>query len=428
MGSGSRQKGKTMKEKALQLYYYAFPLIATEATHYGADDAAGLEHFREFPDSSEKRVVKLNMDTLYSFAWTQLANTPYVVHVPKIDDRYYLFPIMDAYTNVVESIGTRTPDHADGDYILLYQDGPVPAGYENYEVIRLQDSLNSILLRIETRGKKDYKYINNYQDQFEFRPVFPEKVEPVPAATVAPAKFLEDISAEDFYTLFSKLSRVNHIRDENIKIIADEFGISDEKFDYNSLDPEKKTALENALKEGLDVIRFGDVDTSDMVISNGWYSKFTGIGTYGDDYFARASVAYHGWGANIPQDSAYASSIEELFADKKYKIHFESDGFPHAEYFWSLTLYGIPSQYPVPNKIDRFAINTYDVDDGIVEKNPDGSLDIIISRDEPSDPLERKNWLPAPENEDRFSLAIRIYWPDEFTLQGKWVAPVISEV
>lgn len=422
-----------LKKKALQLYIYAFPLIATEATHRGADDAGGFEHFRTFPDNTEKRIVRLNMDTLYSLAWTQLANTPYAVHIPGIKDRYYLFPVMDAYTNVVESIGTRTPERAEGDYLLLYQDDPVPEGFENYEVIRLKDSLNTILLRIETRGKKDYEYIHQYQDQFKIRPVYPEKVKPVLKASKAPAEYLEEVSAEEFFTLFAELSKENPVRDREISRAAEEFGITAGKFTYDSLSAEQKEALSYAVREGFRKVKNDTIDVENLVVSNGWVSKFSDIGNYGENYFARASTAYHGWGANLPQDSAYASIAKnfsggELSAAKKYQIHFEKDGFPHAEYFWSLTLYGTPSQYPVENKIDRYAINTYDVEDGIVEKNEDGSLDIIISREEPSSEKERKNWLPAPVNEDTFSLAIRIYWPDEFTLQGKWTAPVIREI
>ena len=421
-----------LEKKALQLYIYAFPLIATEATHFGADDAAGFEHYRAFPDNKVERVVKLNMDTLYSFAWTQLANTPYEVHIPRIDDRYYLFPIMDAYTNVVESIGTRTPDKADGDYILVYQDDPVPEGYENHRVIRLQDSLNSILLRIETRGKKDYNYINKYQDQFVFKPVYPEKVEKVPKPEMSPVSFLESVTARDFFTLFDRLAVVNPIKDAEIKKVADELGIGSGNFDYDSASDELKKALEYAVKDGFVRIDKAAEDMDVYVISNGWVSKFRNIGSYGTDYLARASTAYHGWGANIPQDSAYATRFlgpdgDMLRSDRKYKIRFEKDGFPHAEYFWSLTLYGADSQFLVKNKIDRFAINTYDVDDGIVETGEDGSLEIFISRDEPTDLREKINWLPAPADEDAFTLAIRIYWPDEFTLQGKWDAPIVTE-
>ena len=422
-----------LAEKAEQLYIFAFPLIATEVTHYGADDKAGLEHFRTFPDDKNERIVKMNMDTLYSLAWTQLANTPYAVHIPKIEDRYYLFPIMDAYTNVVESIGTRTPEKAEGDYILLYEDDPVPEGYENYQVIRLENSMNSVLLRIETRGKKDYDYINKIQDQFEFRPVYPEKVEPVPAPKKSPARFLETVSAREFFTLFDKLAVVNPIRDAEILGFAKEFGIGEGTLDFDELSADMKVALEEGAKTGFEKLNKGFFDVKDLIISNGWASKFKDIGTYGTNYLARASTAYHGWGANIPEDSAYASISSEMTGKaldptKKYRIRFEKDGFPHASFFWSLTLYGSVSQYPVKNKLDRFAINTYDVNDGLVELNEDGSLDIIVSKDEPTDPKEKKNWLPAPTDEPAYSLAIRIYCPDEFTLQGKWTAPVMTEI
>ncbi len=92
-----------LAKAAEELYLYGFPLIVTEATHRGSDDK-GLVHLREFPTEKITKVVKMNMDTLYSLGWTQLRNTPYVAHIPVITERYYLFPIMDAYTNVVESI------------------------------------------------------------------------------------------------------------------------------------------------------------------------------------------------------------------------------------------------------------------------------------------------------------------------------------
>ena len=74
-----------------------------------------------------------------------------------------------------------------------------------------------------------------------------------------------------------------------------------------------------------------------------------------------------------------------------------------------------------------YVINTYDVNDGRVKTNSDGSLDIYISRKRPSDPDKALNWLPAPKTEDHFSLVIRNYTPDKFTLEGKWIPPVVEE-
>ena len=95
--------------------------------------------------------------------------------------------------------------------------------------------------------------------------------------------------------------------------------------------------------------------------------------------------------------------------------------------FWSVTLYGEPSRYPVPNPIDRVAINTYDLENGNVRKNADGSLDIYISKNAPTGDAA-SNWLPAPTNEENFSLTIRIYYPDELTIRGEWEPPSITKI
>lgn len=424
-----------LTQKAKEIFTYAFPLIVTEATHWGSDDK-GFKHRRKFPDHNDKQVVKMNNDTLYSMAWTQLANTPYIIHIPEITERYYLFPILDAYTNVFESIGTRTPRRSAGDYIFLYGNEPVPAGYENYTVIRSEYSLNAILLRVETRGKKDYGTANKIQDSITIKPLYEERIEPVPESNgIIPAEYAVSVSAEEFFTLFAKLARVNPIKDKEILNAFELFGFVPEtgEFSYSALTDEQRYALEEGRKAALEDITSGRRPSAKTVLANNWRTIVGGIGVYGDDYLSRASVAYSGWGANIAEDSVYSVALTDIDGDAldnkhSYKLHFNADGFPHAAVFWSLTLYGEPSMYLVPNSIDRFAINTYDVNDSIVSKNGDGSLDIYISSHEPDDEKQKNNWLPSPENEENFSLAIRIYWPDEFTLQGKWNPPIISKI
>ncbi|MEE3392559.1 MAG: DUF1214 domain-containing protein [Lachnospiraceae bacterium] len=426
----SNKSVQTLSDKAEQIYIYAFPLVITEITRWGSKKN-GLEHYRTFPDDRTSKVVKLNLDTLYSIAFTSLAKTPYILHIPKIEDRYYLFPVMDAYTNVVESIGTRTPEWADGDYILLYQDSPVPAGFENYRVIRLKDSLNSILLRIETRGKKDYKYINELQDRFSLKALYPEKLEEVPPSKGAPALYIESLSPEDFFNLFHRLSVENPVRDGQIRSWIHEFGLDDEEFSFENIDSSLRQALIDGALSGFKKVSTSWPAAENIINSNGWESRFTDIGRYGNNYLARASVSLHGWGANIPEDSAYATASADTSGDpfdsaKKYKIHFKKDGYPHAAVFWSMTLYG--ERYLAENRIGRYSFNTYDLEDGRLVKNDDGSLDIYISREEPESAKEKTNWLPAPLHEDTFSVSIRIYWPDEVTLQGRWEGPVINEI
>ncbi|MBP5532356.1 MAG: DUF1254 domain-containing protein, partial [Lachnospiraceae bacterium] len=157
--------GKSFREAADNVFLFGFPLVVTEISRWGLD-GKGLVHKREFPDVKDQTIVKMNNDTLYSAVSTQLHKTPYIVYIPEINDRYYLFPIMDAYTNVVESIGTRTPEKNAGDYILLLEGSKIPEEYCSFRPIFLKNSLNSILLRIETRGRSDYEYIHSLQDKF----------------------------------------------------------------------------------------------------------------------------------------------------------------------------------------------------------------------------------------------------------------------
>ena len=67
--------------------------------------------------------------------------------------------------------------------------------------------------------------------------------------------------------------------------------------------------------------------------------------------------------------------------------------------------------------IDRFAIG----DREALHYNPDGSLDLIIQNEKPTNTA---NWLPVPK--ELFSLSFRLYWPREEILKGLWTPPAIT--
>lgn len=424
-----------LEQAAKEVFIYSLPLVLTELIHWGSDDK-GFLHCRTFPTGQDKRVTKLNMDTLYSYAWTQLANTPYLIHIPEIKDRYYLFPIMDAYTSVIYSIGTRTPELSHGDYIFLYRDTPVPKGYEDYRVLRSEDSLNSILLRIETRGKKDYAYVNALQDKIIIKPLDESKVKEVPSnEEIVPVEYLSKLSAQEYFTLFARLAKKNAIKDERMIGLFEKLGYQSgiSHLDFEALYPEQKMALQTGLEQGFAEISSQIGNTGKSILQNGWKTLTGEVGAFGKKYLERAATTWGGWGGNIVADTLYSttyhdSSLQPLKNSKCYKLHFQKDGFPRAAIFWSITLYGLESRYPVVNKLERYSFNSYDIEDGILERNPDGSLDIFISRTEPEGMLEKKNWVPAPQNEEGFSLSIRNYWPDQVSLEGKWEPPIIKSI
>jgi hypothetical protein len=64
--------------------------------------------FSKFPDADFRDVVRPNNDTYYTIAVLDLRAEPLVLYLPNSNGRYYLMPMMDAYTNVFFSPGKRT--------------------------------------------------------------------------------------------------------------------------------------------------------------------------------------------------------------------------------------------------------------------------------------------------------------------------------
>ncbi len=143
-------------------------------------------------------------------------------------------------------------------------------------------------------------------------------------------------------------------------------------------------------------------------------------------YAMRAMVAQGGLWGNHGYEAYYAWSFVDdsgnpLNGANSYVIHF--DELPPARAFWSLTMYSTPKYYLVKNQIDRFSIG--DRTPGLV-KNADGSLDLYLQRDEPSDPNQKANWLPTPDGD--FRPLVRIYLPEDSVLDGTYKLPPITKV
>ena len=75
----------------------------------------------------------------------------------------------------------------------------------------------------------------------------------------------------------------------------------------------------------------------------------------------------------------------------------------------------------VPNVIDRYSIGDRTPD---IVYGEDGSIEIFLQTEEPNDPVERANWLPAPEGS--FYLLTRHYSPQAPILTGDWVPPPVG--
>jgi hypothetical protein len=62
-----------------------------------------------YPTSAFRDVTDPNADALYTTGWIDVSKEPYVLSIiPDAQDRYYLFPMLDAWTTVFQVPGKRT--------------------------------------------------------------------------------------------------------------------------------------------------------------------------------------------------------------------------------------------------------------------------------------------------------------------------------
>ena len=423
-----------LKRLAREVYVYAYPLVLMDVTRQvmtAKTPVNTFEHKRAFPDASFTDVVSPNADTLYSSAWLDLSNGPVILSVPDEKGRYYLMPMLDAWTNVFQSPGKRTLGSEKRDFAIV---GPKWKGElpKNAEEIRSPTDMVWIIGRTQTNGKADYAAVAKIQDQYKLTPASRAskggKNAPTPAAGVdvktPPVEQVAKMDAKTFFTRVALLLPGNPPPKEDAAMIErmKKLGIvPGQPFDTSKLDAAAVNAIQEGAKSGLDaIVAAAKGSTGD--IRNGWTINWD-LGRYGTNYGLRAVTAYMGLGANAPEDAIYPytrldNGGRPLNGANKYVLHFDKGKLPPAEAFWSLTMYNEKHAF-VANPIDRFAIGSRDK----LASNADGSLDLYIQNDNPGKDKE-SNWLPAPK--DNFNVILRVYWPKQEMLDKRWEPPSIK--
>jgi hypothetical protein len=84
-------------------------------------------------------------------------------------------------------------------------------------------------------------------------------------------------------------------------------------------------------------------------------------------------------------------------------------------------MYDQPDSLLVANPINRYLLNSPMMPQ--FKKDADGGLTLLIQNESPGTDLE-SNWLPAPKGP--FSVIMRLYWPKDEALDGRWQAPPIE--
>ncbi|GAB0102105.1 DUF1254 domain-containing protein [Nocardia sp. JMUB6875] len=430
---------------AVQAYVYSYPLVTMEVTRRqqtnvpAPDPSLGVAPMNQLaplnflPDANFTKVVRPNVDTLYASMLFDVSKEPLIVSVPDMHGRYHLFPLLDMWTNVDAAPGSRTLGANVGAYKFAIVGpnfhGGLPEGVHEY---RLPTDSGWMLGRIMVDGPEDVPNVVAIQKEMSIVPLSAYGTAYTPPQTsethpdwpkdVEVAKYIHDLTPQQYWDLYYDSLSHNQPRPDDKPFLDKMATIGwtpDKKLDLGSLPAADRTRWEQAWPKALSQIEV--IPGKDEV--NGWKINRSGIGDYGTDYAGRASVDWVGLGANLPQDAIYpATTVDakntQLDSANPYVLHFAADQIPPVQGFWSLTMYNDRGFF-IDNPINRYAVRGEHL-----TKNPDGSVDIYVQRENPG-PAKESNWLPAPAS-GPFNLLLRTYWPGQPVIDGTWNPPAVT--
>ena len=436
----------------IDAYVYGYPLVTMEMTRRVMSNVEKPEgtrapmgqfvRMREYPSAAFRDVTAPNADTLYTTAWIDVGQEPWVLSLPDMHGRYYLFPLLDGWTDVFQVPGKRTTGTGPQTYAITGPGwkGKLPPGVKEY---KSPTAIVWLLGRIYCTGTpEDYAAVHQLQDEISLVPLsaYGKPYTP-PSGTVdasvdmktAVRKQVNALSADEYFNLLAKLMKANPPAPADapmLKKMAKLGIVPGQPFDSSKLGPIAKEAFDTVPKIANEKIMLWmkeGILAGDLKLEHGWVFT-TKTGLYGVNYIQRALITAIGLGANRPQDAVYPTSEGPSVAsaytgEKKYVMHFDKGQLPPAKGFWSLTMYD-KDYFFVQNPINRQSISARQN----LKSNDDGSVDLYIQNENPGADKE-SNWLPAPK--DKFILMMRLYWPDETApsiIDGTWNIPPVKVV
>jgi hypothetical protein len=426
-------------------YVYGFPLVmmdvtreVTTAASKSGEYAAPINQFgriRTYISPDFQNVVRISVNSLWSFAFIDLDQEPMIVTVPDVGDRYLVMQALNMWTDDFASVGTRTPATKSGDFLIAGPKwtGAAPSGIE--ATFRSSTRYAWILVQIAAASQADFPAINALQDKLKITPLsaWGKPYEPPPTTpvnpdidlTATPFDQVRLMTGEMYFRRLAMLLKDNppYSADSGMLTKLKLIGIEPGKdFDPSKLDAQVRKGLNEAPWNVWKLLAEGPYT---MSAANGWIIM-TNLGRYGADYDTRAFIAYAGLGALTSDDAVYPSAFidnkgQALDAAYKYVIHFPKDQLPpSAVNVWSISPYR--DNFYVRNTMNRYGI----LSSMPLKFNPDGSLDVYVQATSPG-PERESNWLPTPPS-GRFNLTIRVYQPVKAMLDGTYKLPPVTRM
>ena len=428
--AAAAQQTMAAQELLEQAYLYAFPLVLMDATRKVSTNTETPNstrapinqfiHAEKLADAASRAVVTPNVDTIYTQAFLDVGSEPMLYGVPQTD-RFFNVQVLDAWTNTAAVL------EAPGLYAITRSDwqGELPEGVQRIDV---PTTRVWTIARIVLSGQEDLPNVRAIQDKMQLMPLSAYQMDrwTAPAGTYDPAydfvpvQHVLALSPQEFFDTANQLMETNPPAAADAPILQELAALHvgpGEKFD------DKALGLFSGLRWKLMLLQLKGKLKAEAVNyaqqMGQWIYYGDPIGDFGTAYTYRAMVALMGLGANTTDVAIYPKTDVDstgavLTGKKTYTLHIEAEPPTKEKGFWSVTAYG-EDDFLIDNAIDRYCVN----DRSGLHRNPDGSIDIILSKEAPEDTT---NWLPVGEGD--FHLFLRIYKPDTAALKG-WQPPVV---
>jgi hypothetical protein len=441
-----KEKGE-VKAIAEEAFIYGFPMVMNYGVVYETYiDKASSQYkcpFNQLYNTArvftpkDTAVVTPNSDTPYSFFCADLRAEPVVFTVPEIEKgRYYSVQLVDFYTFNFGYVGSRTTGNKAGSYMIAGPSwkGDKPEGID--KLFRCETEFGFAIVRTQLFDPADIENVKKVQAGYKLQTLsgFLRKPAPPAASEIKWPKIEKKLAESDPFAYLNFLLQfcppVGPADVEKpLRAKFAKLGIEAGKpFAVDKLTADEKSELEMGVKSGLEKIKkHVEIAGKD---ENGWRVMTSGIGdrsVYKGDWTLRAAVAMAGIYANDPAEAMYpllstdSEGNKPDCSKKRYTLTFPKGQLPPVNAFWSVTMYDAKTQLLVENPINRYLINSPMLPD--LKENEDGSLTIYIQKDSPGKEKE-SNWLPAPDGP--IYVAMRLYWPKEEALTGKWKPPAVT--
>ncbi len=443
--SGSQADYNQAYTIGLQAYTYGLPLLETNKTFLtmtsiNVSNGAGFgpvnqfNHVRSLNNPNSTAVVAPGANGLSSIAWLDLTQEPQVLQVPQVTGHSFVLALLNPYTEDLQNLGS-VHNTAPGAYVICspaQQQVALPAGTQR---INVDSTRIWIIGSTQVLSATDVPNVNKIQDGYTLTPLskYGTGYQPQPPAN--PDTTVDNAALPTGVAFFDTLGQ---LLEQFPPPAADKPAL--DTFASVGIGPGRTPSKDSKLSadtlRGLaDAVAAGPAQVQQEAKSlfsagaqkhNGYF--LGGFGQYGTNYPLRAVISQIGLGAMTSDQSIFAIAMTDksgkpLSGTTHYVLHLPE--MPPASEGWSLTVYNLKGAL-IPNSINRYEFSS----SSVLTKNPDGSVDIYLQADQPSDPAQAANWLPTASGQG-FEVMWRLLAPQPDSINGildgsGWQPPAIT--